>query len=206
MSGRSTWPAYTVANLSIMAAPSRLFEVDPLVHGQPLEIPAQAVEPHLDRAEAHPLAAAQDAAAPRGGLRLRRDRQSDGPAEVDPVGAFVEVDQDRQRVRDARLTARRVRHRLGRLARELAHRSGAVKPDGRAHLAEVAGDGAAAKDLLRAREVGEARGDRSTRERLDDRERGPTTRELPQDDALQRRIVLTENEVAEPLARFALDR
>ena len=43
---------------------SRLLEVDPLVHGEPLEVPAKAVEPHLDRSQADPLATAEDATAP----------------------------------------------------------------------------------------------------------------------------------------------
>src|SRR2546426_3042704 len=52
---------------------SHLLEVDALVHGQILKLAAQAVQPHLDRAQAYPLAAADDATAPGGDLRLGRD-------------------------------------------------------------------------------------------------------------------------------------
>ena len=54
--------------------------------------------------------------------------------------------------------------------------------------------------------MGDARGDLSARERLDDRQRALTARELPQDDALQRLIVFRQDEVTEPLAHFPLDR
>jgi hypothetical protein len=41
---------------------SRFLEVGALVHRQPLEIAAQAIESQLDRAQPHPLATADDAA------------------------------------------------------------------------------------------------------------------------------------------------
>src|SRR5712691_3071400 len=85
---------------------SDFFEIDPFDHGQPLEMAAQTVEAHLDRAQAHPLATADDAAAPGGDLLVRRDRQANGASELDPVRAFVEIDQDRQRMRDAGQTPR----------------------------------------------------------------------------------------------------
>src|SRR2546430_9440643 len=43
-----------------------------------LEVAAQAVQPHLDRSQPHPLAAAEDATAPGRDLVLGRDRQADG--------------------------------------------------------------------------------------------------------------------------------
>src|SRR5256712_1962921 len=129
-----------------------------------------------------------------------------GPPGCAPVRAGDETARGARRWGGPVWRPRRRPARLGRLARELARASGAVEPDGRAHLAEVAGDEAAAKDPLRPREVGDACRDRAARERLDDRERGPPTRELAQDDPLQRRIVLTEDEVAEALAYLTLDR
>ncbi|HEV8640652.1 MAG TPA: hypothetical protein VGV13_06090 [Methylomirabilota bacterium] len=83
---------------------------------------AQAVQPHLDRAQAYPLATAHDATAPGGDLLLGGDRQTDDPAELDAVRAFVEIDQHRQRVRGAGLPSRGLRHGLGRLAGDLARR------------------------------------------------------------------------------------
>src|SRR2546423_6787348 len=58
----------------IIERPSRLLEVDALVHGQALQLAPQAIEPHLAGAEPHPLATAEDPAAPgvdalRGGDR-----------------------------------------------------------------------------------------------------------------------------------------
>src|SRR5262245_55023521 len=52
-------------------------EIDTLVHRQPLEVPAQAVEPHFDGAEPHPVAPADDTAAPRRDAALGRDREAD---------------------------------------------------------------------------------------------------------------------------------
>src|SRR5262245_949221 len=129
---------------------SRLLEVDPLVHRQPLELAAQAVEPHLGGAQADPLASAENAASPRLGPARGRDGQADGAAEVDPVRAVVEIDQYGQRMGGTGLPARRLCHRLGRLAGQLARRRRAVEADPRVDLAEVARDDAAPDDLLRA--------------------------------------------------------
>src|SRR6266545_4859326 len=185
---------------------SGLFEVDPLVHRQPLEMAAQAVEPHLAGTQAHPLAPAENATAPGIGPLGGRDRQVDGTAEVDPVGAVVEIDQHRQRVAGAGVAPRRLRHRFRRLAGQLARRRGPLEADAGEDLGEVAGPDAAAEDLLRARERHEAGGDLSAGERLDDRQRALTVRELRQNDALQRLIVLGQDEVAEAPAHFALYR
>jgi hypothetical protein len=54
--------------------------------------------------------------------------------------------------------------------------------------------------------VGEARGHLSARERLDQRERPRLRLELLQDDALERLVVLAEDEVADALAHLALHR
>src|SRR5207244_8947583 len=60
---------------------SRLLEVDPLVHGQSLQMTAQAVEPHLAGTETHPLAPAENPTAPGVGALRGRDRQTDGTSE-----------------------------------------------------------------------------------------------------------------------------
>src|SRR6267142_5158228 len=185
---------------------SRFLEVDPLVHRESLELAAQAVEPHLGGAQADPLAPAENAATPGLGAVRGRDGQADGATEVDPVRAVVEIDQHRQRVRGAGPASRRLRHRLGRLARQLARRGPAVEADARVDLAEVAGDDAAPDELLGAGDRGEARHDVSAGERLDDRQRALTLRQLGQDDALQRLLVLGHDEVAHALAHLGLDR
>src|SRR5215813_9954646 len=147
----------------MIATLSRLLEVDPLVHGQSLKLAAQTVEPHLRGAQAHPLAPAENAAAPGLGPLCGRDGQADGAAEVDPVGAVVEIDQYRQRVGGAGAAPRGLRHRLGRLARQLARRGCAVEADARVDLAKVARDDAAPDDLLRAGDRREASGDMAAR-------------------------------------------
>src|SRR6266705_2480578 len=150
---------------------SRFLEVDPFVHRQSLELATQTVEPHLGGAQADPLTPAENAALPGLGAVRGRDGQADGAAEVDPVRAVVEIDQHRQRVRGAGPASRRLRHRLGRLARQLARRGPAVEADARVDLAEVAGDDAAPDELLSARNRNEAQGNESADERLDDHRR-----------------------------------
>ena len=73
---------------------------------------AQAVQPQLDGAGADPVAAADQA-------RLTRDRASgvgdadaDRAAEVGPVGALVELDQQGQRMAGAALVAQLAADRL----------------------------------------------------------------------------------------------
>src|SRR5688500_5140227 len=53
---------------------SYLLEIDPLVHRKPLQMPAEAVEAHFDRAQANPLAAADDAASAGGDVLFVCDR------------------------------------------------------------------------------------------------------------------------------------
>src|SRR5205823_2893503 len=93
--------------------------------------------PLVTRAQANPLAAADDAAAPRRGVAHGGDGQADGAAKLDAVGALVEIDQHGQRVGGAGVLPRRTRDGLGRLACDLA--GGGVEADGGADLAEVAG-------------------------------------------------------------------
>src|SRR5437870_1634532 len=183
----------------------RLLEVDALVDGQSLQIAPQAVQAHLDGAQADPLAAAQDARAPRGGLRLGGDGQADGAAELDAVRALVQVDEHGQRMRGAALLPGRPRDLLRRLLRDLVLQRSARQADGRAQLDQIAGHEATAEDALRSRQVGDARGDLPAREGLHDGERGLATRELGQNDAFERLVVLGQDEVAEPLADLLLD-
>ena len=77
------------------------------------------------------------------------------------------------------------------------------RPTAGEDLAEVARHDAAAEDLLRARQVGEAGGDLPAREGLDDRQRALSRRQRRQDDALERLVVLGQDEVAEALAHLA---
>src|SRR5205823_6668827 len=75
---------------------SRLLEIGALVHGQALEVAAEAVQSELHRAQAHPFPSAENAAAP--GLHLPRagDGEADGATELDAVRALVEIDQHGQ--------------------------------------------------------------------------------------------------------------
>src|SRR5580765_4903437 len=144
-------------SLSPWCGSSRLLEVDSLGHRQPLEIAAQAVEPHLGGPEAHPLAPSENPTASGFGAVSGCDRQTDGTAEVDLVRPVVEVDQHRQRVARAGPPSCGVRDRLGDLARELARRRIAVETGPGVDLGEVARHDAAAEDFLRAGQVTEAR-------------------------------------------------
>src|SRR2546425_7567530 len=101
---------------------SCLLEVDPLVPRKAWQVTAQAVEPHLGGAQADPLSPTQDPTAPGFDAVGGRDRQTYGPTEVDPVRPVVELDEHRQRVARAGVPACGLRHRLGRLPRELAPR------------------------------------------------------------------------------------
>src|SRR5690349_22554991 len=61
---------------------------------------AEAIERHLDRAEAQPFAAAENAGAARDGLGLARHGKADRAAEIQPIGTLVERDQqDRKSTR-----------------------------------------------------------------------------------------------------------
>src|SRR3989442_12630791 len=131
-------------------AASSFLEIDPLVDGQALQMTAQAVQPHLDGAQAYPLATADDAAAPRGDLRLGRDGQTDGAAELDPVRTVVDVDQDRQRMGGAGVTPGRASHGLRRVASELARDASGRQAHRRADVTEIARHDPAPEDRLRA--------------------------------------------------------
>src|SRR5438445_632460 len=181
---------------------SGLLEVDALDDRQPLQVAPQAIERHLDGAEAHPFTPAHDAAAARGDVGLGRDRQADRAAELDAIGAVVEVHERAQHVGGAGRAARGLGDGLGRLPRDLGGRG--VEPDGGGDLGEVAGHDPAAKRLLGAGQVGHPGGDLTAGERLDDAQRGLAARQLGEDHALQRLVVLGQDEVAEPLAHLGL--
>src|SRR5260370_20095669 len=93
------------------------FEVDALVDRQAEQMAAQAVQPELDRTGAHPVAAAYKA-------RLARDRglgvgdaDTNRAAEVGPVGACVELDQQGQCMAGAAFFPKAPAHRFGGFCR-----------------------------------------------------------------------------------------
>src|SRR5579872_5494829 len=102
---KKTWMAGTRPAMTVwMKGPnapstrSHLLEVDALGDRQAAQVAAQTIHAELDCAEAHPVAAADDARAPRHDLRRGRDADVDRAAEIDAVGALVDRDQHRQRV------------------------------------------------------------------------------------------------------------
>src|SRR5438876_6374468 len=123
-------------------------EIGAFGDGEGLEVAAKAVEAELDRTQAHPVAAAIDARAAGLDALLGSDREMDAAAEIDAVGAVIDLDQHRERVRGAGLLAHRTRHRLGRLAGEFARNQSAVEAEGGGELGRVAGDETAAEHLL----------------------------------------------------------
>ncbi len=78
-------------------------------------------------------------------LGLGRDREADRAAEIDPVGAVVEVDQHGKRVARAAVAAGRLSHRLGALAGDLDRRHEAQRVP---QFGRVARDDAAAEHGL----------------------------------------------------------
>ena len=95
---------------------------------------------------------------------LARDRKADGAADINPVRAFIEIDQDRQRKRCAGLLTGGTCHGFGGLAREFNRlrpvcRHGTVESDYSAGLAHIRDYDAAAYYFTGARQVSEARSD-----------------------------------------------
>src|SRR5262249_20150582 len=79
---RSRRPQYVfVCCASLAAKGSRLLEVSALVDRPALKVTAQAVEPQLHRAQAQPLAAAENTAASRRHPASRGNGEADGTAE-----------------------------------------------------------------------------------------------------------------------------
>ena len=132
--------------------------------------------------------------------------ETDGAAELDAVGAVVEVDQYRERVGGAGLTQDRSGHRLRDLRGERAVGRGAREPDRGPHLRQGARDDSTTEDGVSAGQMGEARRHLPARERLDQRERRLLRLELLHDHALEGLVVLAEDEVADALAHLALHR
>ena len=99
------------------------------------------------------------------------DREMDAAAEIDAVGAVIDLDQHRQRMAGAGLGARGAGDRLGRLAAQFAGDQRAVETERRGDLGRVAGDEAAAEHLLRSRQRGDAGGDLAAGKGLDHRQR-----------------------------------
>ena len=130
----------------------------------------------------------------------------DAAAEIDAVGAVIDLDQHRERVAGASLLAHGLRHPFGRLAAHFARYQRAVEAEGGGELGRVAGDEAAAEHLLGARQMGDAGGDLAGGEGLDHRQRTLAGGECREHDAFERLVVLAEDEVAEPLAHLGLHR
>src|ERR1700712_5425008 len=85
---------------------SGLLEVDAFDHGQALQVAAQAAGPDSPRAKPHPVSPAENARAAEHDLARGGDADPDGAAEIDAIGAVIEVDQHRQRMRGTGLAAR----------------------------------------------------------------------------------------------------
>src|SRR5437660_1698172 len=122
------------------------FEIDALGDGQAVKGAAQAVEAEFDGTETHPFAAAEDARAAGFGVPLAGDADADRAAEIDAVGAVVEVDQHRQRVARAAVAPCRLGHRASAVAGDLA---GARQAQPVPQFARIARHRAAAREEAR---------------------------------------------------------
>src|SRR6516165_4420106 len=129
----------------------------------------------------------------------------DAAAEIDAVGAVINLDQHRQRMGGTGLLAYGLRHPLGRLAAHLARYQRAVEAEGRSELAWVTGDEAAAEHLLGIGQMGDAGGDLTGGEGLDHGQRALAGSQCSEHDSLEGLVVLTEDKVAEPPAHLRLD-
>jgi len=159
---------------------------------------------HLDGAEADH---SRPRGCGRGAWRCRssvRDRQADGAAEIDAVGAVVEVDQHGERMAGAGFLAHRARHLGGDLgvsgALASPSRSRAVRiwPRSRATMPR--------RNTVSAPEMGGAGGDLAAGEILHHRQRSSDLLQRRQDHALEGLVVLRQDEVADALAHLGLDR
>ncbi len=101
---------------------------------------------------------------------------------------------------------RRARHGFRGLAGNGDLRRHAVQSDGGADCSEIARHDALLKHLLGPGQVGDARRDLPAGERLHEGKRCVAVHELREHDALERTVVFSQDEVAEPLAHFLLDR
>src|SRR5260370_19921813 len=187
--GERTWrSALRMTRRATWLAP---FEVDALVDRQAEQMAAQAVQPELDRAGAHPVAAADQA-------RLARDRglgvgdaDTNRAAEVGTVGAFVELDQQGQCMAGAAFLPKSPAHRFGGFRRHAVD----------AELAGIARHDAAPECALGAGERRQAGREMAAAEHLRRRQRVAALQQAGEDHAFQRLVVLGDDEVAQPLAR-----
>jgi hypothetical protein len=136
---------------------------------QALQVAAQAVEAELHGAEADPVAPAIDARAAGVDPFLSRDREMDAAAEIDAVGAVVDLDQHREGMAGASLLAHGARHRVGGLAAHFAQYQRAVEAERGGELGRVASDETAAEHFLGTRQMSDAGGDLAGGEGLDHR-------------------------------------
>src|SRR5262245_1816170 len=93
---RSTVTILGVTPRSGVPLASAPLEVDALVDRQTQEVAAQAVQPHLDGACTHPVAASDQPCLARHRRLGIGDADADRSTEIGPVGALVEIDQERQ--------------------------------------------------------------------------------------------------------------
>ena len=157
---------------------------------------AQAVEPHLDGAGADPVAVADQPRLARHRSRRVGDADADRAAEIGPVGAFVEVDQQGECVAGAAVFAQLAAHGLRGLGRHAVD----------AELARIAGHHTTAEHLFRAGQGRHARRQMSAAEHLRRRKRVTALEQGFEHHAFQRLVVLGDDEVAEPLPHLRLDR
>ena len=80
----------------------------------------------------------------------------DAAAEIDAVGAVVDLDQHRESMAGAGFLARCRGHLLGRLAAQFARDQPAVEAEGGGDFGRVAGDEAAAEHLFGPGQMGDA--------------------------------------------------
>src|SRR5262245_15570390 len=115
-------------------------EVDALVDRQAEQVPAQAIQPHLDGAGADPVAVADQARLAGNGASAVGDTDADRSAELGSFGAVVEVDQQGERVTGAAFVSQLATDRLRGLRRDAVD----------AEFPRIARDDALAEDLLGA--------------------------------------------------------
>src|SRR4029453_7756517 len=171
-------------------------EVDALVDRQAEQMATQAIQPHLDRAGADPVAVADQARLARDGAVRVGDADAHRAAEIGPLRAFVEIDQQGQRMAGAAVVAQLAPDRLRRLGRHAVD----------AELARIARDEPLAEHLLGAGRGGQARCHMAAAEHLRRGQRMAALEQGGQHHAFQRLVVLGDDEVAQPLAHLRLDR
>src|SRR5579883_756872 len=145
---------------------------------------AQAIQRHLDRTGAHPVAIADQARLPRDRAVGVCDIDRDRGTPVRPLRSIVELHGKPQRMAGAALGAQLF---------------------GRYELPKIEVDHAALEDLVGAGMRRQARRQGSAGDALGHSERRTAGRELGQNDALQGLVVLGYDEIAQALPHFGLD-